>query len=55
MNNNTNENKSKSIFDSVLVKRIYLKYNQKNDTSQEKENQFIQSLINKIKISINFI
>ena len=45
MNNNTNENKSKSIFDSVLVKRIYLKYNQKNDTSQEKENQFIQSLI----------
>ena len=45
MNNNTNENKPKNIFDSVLVKRIYLKFNQKNDISQEKENQFIQSLI----------
>ena len=45
MNNNTNENKPKNIFDSVLVKRIYLKFNQKNDISQENENQFIQSLI----------
>ena len=45
MNNNTNDNKPKNIFDSVLVKRIYLKFNQKNDISQENENQFIQSLI----------
>ena len=43
MNNNTN--KSKSILDSVLVKRIFLKFNQQNQSSKEKENQYIQSLI----------
>ena len=45
MNNNTNGDKSKNIFESVLLKRIYLKYNQKNEVSKEKENQFVQSLI----------
>ena len=36
MNNNTNGiNKSKNIFDSVLVKRIYLKYNKQNKASKE--------------------
>ena len=45
MNNNINDNKTKSIFDSVLFKRIYLKYNQQNQQSKEKENQYVQSLI----------
>ena len=40
-----NSNKNKTILDSVLVKRIFLKFNQKNQTSKEKENQYIQSLI----------
>ena len=43
MNNFTN--KSKSILDSVLVKRIFLKFNQQNQLSKEKEEQYIQSLI----------
>ena len=37
--------KSKSILDSVLVKRIFLKFNQQNQLSKEKEEQYIQSLI----------
>ena len=46
MNNNTNGiNKSKNIFDSVLVKRIYLKYNKQNKASKEKENLIVESLI----------
>ena len=40
-----NSNKNKTILDSVLVKRIFLKFNQQNQTSKEKENQYIQSLI----------
>ena len=43
MNNFTN--KSKSILDSVLVKRIFLKFNQQNQLSKEKEEQYIHSLI----------
>ena len=38
-------NKSKSILDSVLVKRIFLKFNQQNQLSKEKEEQYIHSLI----------
>ena len=46
MNNITNGiNKSKNIFDSVLVKRIYLKYNKQNKASKEKENLIVESLI----------
>ena len=45
MNNNLNDNKTKSIFDSVLFKRIYLKYNQQNHQSKEKENQYVKTLI----------
>ena len=45
MNNNIKENKSKGLFDSVLVKRIFLKYNKENEMLKEKESQFIQSLI----------
>ena len=44
MNNNINDNKTKSIFDSVLFKRIYLKYNQQNQQSKEKENQYEKML-----------
>ena len=45
MNNNIKENKSKSIFDSVLIKRIFLRNNKKDEISKKNENEFIQSLI----------
>ena len=45
MNNNIKENKSKSIFDSVLIKRIFLRNNKKDEISRKKENEFIKSLI----------
>ena len=45
MINNIKKNKSKGLFDSVLVKRIFLKYNKENEMLKEKESQFIQSLI----------
>ena len=46
---NNNAYKNKSLIDSILLKKIYLKYHPKDETSKNKENQFIQSLIQSYK------
>ena len=46
---NNNAYNNKNLIDSILLKKIYLKYHPKDETSKNKENQFIQSLIQSYK------
>ena len=46
---NNNAYNNKNVIDSILLKKIYLKYHPKDEASKNKENHFIQSLIQSYK------
>ena len=46
---NNNAYNNKNLIDSILLKKIYLKYHPKDEASKNKENHFIQSLIQSYK------